>query len=301
MQNFATLIAILTPLFVGFFIPLPSKILRLVDKILTWLVYFILLLIGLSLSQVEQLAGRLGDIAHAVTLLFICTIGMNLLVIMLYDRYRPWAQRPHRHGSATVSLAGSAWQLACIVAGLLIGFILPKSYLPPEKSGTYALMLLVFLVALQLRGNRITLRQVMLNRRGMETAALCTVSALVGGLIFAAMQDDVSWNQGLALASGFGWYSLSGIIISEVYGPIWGSIALLNDLARELFALIFIPLLMSRYPSTAVASAGGTSIDFTLPVIQASGGLGVVPLAISCGFILNILPPILMSVFSAIG
>jgi uncharacterized membrane protein YbjE (DUF340 family) len=116
--------------------------------------------------------------------------------------------------------------------------------------------------------------------------------------LFAALQPDVSWSKGLALASGFGWYSLSGIVMTEAYGPVWGSVALLNDLAREFFALAFIPMLMRRHPSAAVGVGGATSLDFTLPVIQSSGGLAVVPLAISFGFIINVLAPVLMVVFS---
>ena len=58
---------------------------------------------------------------------------------------------------------------------------------------------------------------------------------------------------------------------------------------------------MPRFPSTAVATGGATSLDFTLPVIRASGGLAVVPMAISFGFITNVLPPILMVLFSAVN
>lgn len=301
MQNFATLFAILTPLFVGFFISLPAGALKFVDKLVGWLVFFILFLIGLSLAQVGQLAQRIGEIAGAVILLFVCTIGMNLAVLMIYDRLHPWQRPVQAHGHARIRRLDSILQLSCVAVGLLLGKLLPTAWYPSEKTATYALMLLIFLVALQLRGSRMTLRQVLFNRRGMETAVLCILSGLAGGLIFAALYADVPWNKGLALASGFGWYSLSGILMTEYYGALWGSIALLNDLARELFALVCIPLLMPRFPRTAVATGGGTALDFTLPVIQASGGLAVVPVAISSGFILNVLPPVLMVVFAALG
>ena len=87
--------------------------------------------------------------------------------------------------------------------------------------------------------------------------------------------------------------------MTGAYGPIWGSVALVNDLAREFFALMFIPLLMRRHPSAAVGVGGATSLDFTLPVIQNSGGLAVVPLAISYGFVINVAAPFLMVFFSS--
>ena len=114
------------------------------------------------------------------------------------------------------------------------------------------------------------------------------------------MQPEIALAQGLAMSSGYGWYSLSGIVITSAYGAQWGSVALLNDLLRELFALLFIPMIMRRFPSAAVGIGGATSLDFTLPVIQQSGGLAAVPVAISFGFIVNVVSPILMVVFSAV-
>lgn len=299
MQNLLTLATILAPLFIGFFIPLPRLVLPHVDKALNLLVYVILGLIGLSLAHVGQLDP--AAIAVAVALLFACTTGANLLALMLFDRLHPWRRQRelHEEGHARISIRGSLGQLAALVMGYLAGILLPDTWLPPEKTSTHALMLLIFLVGLQLGGSGIPLRQVIINRRGVETTILCTLSALAGGLVFAACFRDVSWTQGLALASGFGWYSLSGIVINEAYGAVWGSVALLNDLLREFFALMAIPLLMRRHASAAVGVGGATSLDFTLPVIQQAGGIAVVPLAISSGFLINLLAPVLMVFFSA--
>ena len=233
----------------------------------------------------------------SAALLFACVIGLNLLVLMWFDRRYPW-QVQGSGRKANVSIAGSIKQLGCVLLGFVLGRAMHDVWLPSESLGTYCLMLLVLLVGIQLRSSGITLRQVLINKRGVQTSVLITLSGLCGGLLFAALQPDVSWSKGLALASGFGWYSLSGIVMTEAYGPVWGSVALLNDLAREFFALAFIPMLMRRHPSAAVGVGGATSLDFTLPVIQSSGGLAVVPLAISFGFIINVLAPVLMVVFS---
>ncbi len=102
-----------------------------------------------------------------------------------------------------------------------------------------------------------------------------------------------------AMASGFGWYSLSGILLTESFGPVIGSAAFFNDLARELIAIMLIPGSVRRSRSTALGLCGATSMDFTLPVLQRSGGLEMVPAAIVHGFILSLLVPILMAFFSA--
>jgi uncharacterized membrane protein YbjE (DUF340 family) len=77
-----------------------------------------------------------------------------------------------------------------------------------------------------------------------------------------------------------------------------GSAAFFNDLARELLAIMLIPGLVRRSRSTALGLCGATSMDFTLPVLQRSGGWRL-PAAIVHGFILSLLVPILMAFFSA--
>ena len=300
MDSLITLISILTPLFIGFFIRVPKQTLLWVDKGLNGLVYVILTLIGISLSQVDNIGHEIGFIAGAAALFFVCFIGMNLLVLMVFDRKWPWQNDLKGSGrKARISIRGSVQQIACVLLGFVLGRALKESWLPPESANTYALMLLVLLVGVQLGSSGITLRKVLINRRGVETFVLITVSGLIGGALFALLMPGVKLTQGLALASGFGWYSLSGIVMTGAYGPIWGSVALVNDLAREFFALMFIPLLMRRHPSAAVGVGGATSLDFTLPVIQNSGGLAVVPLAISYGFVINVAAPFLMVFFSS--
>lgn len=116
---------------------------------------------------------------------------------------------------------------------MIIGYLLPADYMPPENTMTVLLMILILLVGIGLKGSGITLKEVLLNRRGVEMSIIFTLSVLVGGLIFALMFTDVSWTKGLALASGFGWYSLSAIVMTDAYGAVWGSVALFNDLVRE--------------------------------------------------------------------
>ena len=65
-----------------------------------------------------------------------------------------------------------------------------------------------------------------------------------------------------------------------------------NDLSREILCLFMIPFFMRNFPSTAVGLGGATSLDCTLPIIQKSGGMQVVPLAINFGFIVNLAAPL---------
>lgn len=104
--------------------------------------------------------------------------------------------------------------------------------------------------------------------------------------------------QGLAFASGFGWYSLSSVVLTNAWGPMQGSIAFFNDLSREILSLFLIPIFMLHYRSTAIGITGATALDCTLPIIQKSGGIEVTPIAISFGMVTNLLPPLLLVFFS---
>ncbi len=116
MNSLITLISILVPLFLGFFINLPKPYLKIIDKALVWLVYVILLLIGVSLSQVENLGAQIDTIIGATVLLFACIIGLNLAVLMWFDRRHPW-QTAGGGKKARVSIAGSIKQVGCVVLG----------------------------------------------------------------------------------------------------------------------------------------------------------------------------------------
>ena len=51
---------------------------------------------------------------------------------------------------------------------------------------------------------------------------------------------------------------------------------------------------------TAIGYTGATAIDCTLSIIQKAGGVEVLPLAFSFGFITNIAPPILLVFFTSV-
>lgn len=300
MQGLTTLLSVLIPMFAGFFIRLPKPCLPVLDRLAGGLVYAVLGLIGISLARIENLASRLDDIVLMTLILFVCIIGMNLLVLAVWGRMMP-LQVQGGEKRAAVGISGSIRQLAFVAAGFLYGKIMPEAWLPPDSAGMYCLMLLVLLIGMQLKGSGMSLRQVLVNRHGIWLSVWFMLSSLAGGLLFAALVPEVSWVKGMALASGFGWYSLSGLVMTEAYGAVWGSIMLLNDLARELFALAFIPMLMRRFPYAAVGVGGATSMDFTLPVIQSAGGLAAVPLAVSFGVVVNVAAPFLMVALSAWG
>ncbi|WP_318385770.1 lysine exporter LysO family protein [Enterobacter sp.] len=298
---FSGLLIILVPLIVGYLIPLHhTAALKLINRLLSWIVYVILFFMGISLAFLDNLATNLLAIFHYSAVSIVVILLCNIAALFWLERTLPWR---HNHQQeklpSRITMALESLKLCGVV---IIGFVVGLSGLAflqhASEASEYTLIFLLFLIGIQLRNNGMTLKQIVLNRRGMIVAVVVLVSSLAGGVINAFVLD-LPLKAGLAMASGFGWYSLSGILLTESYGPVIGSAAFFNDLGRELIAIMLIPALVRRSRSTALGLCGATSMDFTLPVLQRTGGLEMVPAAIVHGFVLSLLVPILMAFFSA--
>lgn len=295
------LLIILVPLIAGYLIPLKqTQLLKLINRLLSWIVYVILFLMGISLAFLDNLASNLLTILHysviSVAVIMLC----NVAGLLLLERSLPWR---HQHKQeklpSRLAMALESLQLCGVVAlGFLLGLTGFEVLQHATEASEYTLIFLLLLVGIQLRNSGMTIKQIVLNRRGMIVAVVVVLSSMVAGVI-NAMILGLPIKTGLAMASGFGWYSLSGILMTESYGPVIGSATFFNDLVRELLAIMLIPALVRRSRSTALGLCGATSMDFTLPVLQRSGGVEIVPAAIVHGFILSLLTPLLMAFFAS--
>ncbi|MDI3359642.1 lysine exporter LysO family protein [Lelliottia sp. V89_10] len=298
---FSGLLIILLPLVVGYLIPLRHEsALKLINRFLSWIVYVILFFMGISLAFLDNLAANLLSILHYSVVTIVVILACNIAALFWLERSLPWIN--HHQQEKLPSRIAMALESLKLCGVVVLGFLLGLTGLVflqhATEASEYTLIFLLFLIGIQLRNNGMTLKQIVLNRRGMIVAVVVVGSSLIGGVINAFILD-LPLKTGLAMASGFGWYSLSGILMTESFGPVIGSASFFNDLGRELIAIMLIPGLVRKSRSTALGLCGATSMDFTLPVLQRSGGLELVPAAIVHGFILSLLVPILMALFSA--
>lgn len=293
---------ILLPLFIGYLIPLHSRtLLSGINGALGKMVYLILGLMGMSLAGIDDLGGSMAQILKISGVMLASLTLCNLALLWWLDRQRTLPLMEALQSAPNkLHMMWESLQLGLVVlAGFAFGLIVDLSSFPIEKFSEWALMLLLLLIGIQMRNSGMRLRQILLNRWGMTIAIGVMLSSWLGALI-AALVLSLPATHALAMASSFGWYSLSGILVADKLGPVMGSAAFLNDLGRELIAILIIPLLMRRHPSAAIGYGGATALDFTLPVIQRSGGVGVVSVAIVSGFILSLLGPILILGFLAL-
>jgi len=299
---YSGLLIILIPLVAGYLLPRISRAwAHRVDRILSAMVYIILFFMGIGLAFLDNLAANLRLIAWYAGVSAVCILALNSAALWWLEKRQPWPGA-HRQGVPAPSrlhMAMDSLKLCLVVVGGFVVGLTQWHWLnAASKAGEFALILLLLLVGIQLRNSGMTLRQILLNRRGATIALVVAVSALAGGAL-ASLILGLPLRTGLAIASAYGWYSLSGILMTDAFGPVVGSAAFFNDLVRELLAIMLIPGLMGCSRSMALGLCGATSMDFTLPVLQRSGGLDVVPAAIVHGFLLSLLAPILIALFSA--
>ncbi|MFA0080400.1 lysine exporter LysO family protein [Vibrio breoganii] len=299
---FSGLLFIFIPLIVGYLISVKnSRILDKINQFCSHTVLFILFLMGLSIAGMDNLGGNIKQILTVTACFFVSMSVFNLIALPFIDAKLPLAVDGKQNKLPLLQMASESLKLVVVVAlGVIIGLVFSGYWSWVHAASEWTLFVLLFLIGIQLRNSGLTLREIIINKHGLIIAGVIVITSWLGGIV-SALLLDLPLSQGLAMASGFGWYSLTGILITDNYGPLYGSASLIVELLRELVALIFIPMLIKTRPCTAIGYAGATAMDFTLPVIQQTGGIRCVPVAIVSGFILSLLVPILILTFSGLG
>ncbi|MBU2910866.1 lysine exporter LysO family protein [Vibrio splendidus] len=299
---FTGMIFIFAPLVVGYLFSISNdQTLEFINRSTSRLIYVILALMGLSLAALDNLGSNLQTILLYTVTFFVCLSVCNLMALPAIDKLLPLKTDSSKKKLPLSSMAMESAKLILVVgSGLIAGLVLPISLDWVDTASEWILFVLLFFIGIQLRNSGLTLRQILLNKHGMVIAITIIVTSMLGGVI-AAYILDIPLFTALAMSSGFGWYSLAGILMGDAFGPVYGGASFMLELLRELVALVLIPVLIRSYPCTSIGYAGATAMDFTLPVIQTTGGVRCVPIAIVSGFILSLLVPILMLFFVSLA
>lgn len=162
-----------------------------------------------------------------------------------------------------------------------------------------ALCLLMFFVGISIGNDVDALKNLRQIKPGLMFLPLATITGtLAGCAVISLLIPDRSLTDCLAVGSGFGYYSLSSIFITQYRGAELGTIALLSNITREIITLLCAPLLLKIFGRLAPISCGGaTSMDTTLPIISQTSGTDLVVLSIFHGFVVDFSVPFLVTLF----
>ena len=190
------------------------------------------------------------------------------------------------------------------VLGTLCGVshLIPIDIVMDSRISFYALCALMFSVGLSVGNDPQTLKNFRsLNPRLVFLPIMTILGTLAGSAAVSLILTHRSLTDCLAVGSGFGYYSLSSIFITEYKGAELGTIALLANISREILTLLAAPLLVRWFGNLAPISAGGaTTMDTTLPIITRTAGQQFVVVSIFHGFVVDFSVPFLVTLFCSI-
>ena len=200
-------------------------------------------------------------------------------------------------------MKGSLIIISFFVLGTLCGLfgLIPLQFADTDIS-YYALCGLMFSVGISVGNDPQTLKNFRtLNPRLIFLPIMTILGTLAGSAVVSLILSHRSVTDCLAIGSGFGYYSLSSIFITEYKGAEMGTIALLANISREILTLLAAPLLVRWFGNLAPISAGGaTTMDTTLPIITQTAGQQFVVVSIFHGFIVDFSVPFLVTLFCSI-
>lgn len=162
------------------------------------------------------------------------------------------------------------------------------------------IILLFFLIGFDIGNNRESLKKTLLKA---DRYALIIPTGTIIGTIFGgylvSLVTELSANEGMAIASGFGWHSLSAVLLAEMKGSDIGAIAFLSNVFRESLTMLSIPFLVKIVgPYAAIAPGGATTMDVTLPIIEKYCGKRAAIVGFINGVILSTLVPIIIPLYA---
>ena len=189
-----------------------------------------------------------------------------------------------------------------IVAFFVLGIVCGLMRWVPQPDGNVSfvtLCALLFTVGVTVGNNTGLLKSFRkLDPRLMLLPLMTITGTLIATAVASLGMPHRSLTDCLAVGSGFGYYSLSSILITQYRGPDLGTVALLANIIREVFTLLGAPLMVRFFGPLAPISAGGaTTMDTTLPIITRTSGQDFVILSLFHGFLVDFSVPFLVTYF----
>ena len=289
-----------------------------------YMVWFLLFVLGLSAGMNDDIVYGFAQVG-LVAFIF-SFFGMAGAMIAAWAVYRLFFKSRETEGSsegkrAEGGLKGSLVIIAFFAAGLAAGIlkVFPETF-PVGEVSKWALYLLLFFVGLSV-GSDSRFSEIIRTMR--PKLLLIPLATIVGTLSFSALAawliglsgmaacvtGGLSVPDGLAVGSGFTYYSLSSVLITQLKAPLvgaaaaaWlGTVALLTNLFKEIAVLVGAPL-MTRLagPFAPICVGGAASMDVLLPSITSASGRQWAFVAVLHGAVIDFCVPFFVSFFCSL-
>lgn len=282
---------------------------RVTAILLMFSLYLLLFFMGVNTARIEGIYSMLGSMGLSAFLLTISAVAGSFVLGLGYDvikkrrsGFSGESQSPKSHlmSISLSSLKSPLSMVLCVAVGMVLQTFLPSAVNWYFESSVDALLFsMMGLVGMQMMQNEVNWKSIL---RSFDILMLpvLTISGSYLGIMIYALFSDFSVRQCLAMVSGFGWYSMSGVLITNAGLPVMGTISFLANLMREMLGFFLVPLLGLWFPRRALLAicvSGTSSMDFLLPLIKQNYCIEAVPKAIIHGCIIAFFVPILIPIW----
>lgn len=281
-------------------------------------ILLLMLILGTEVGGNEQVLDRFGTVGLTAVLLGTGTVAGVLAAAAIVWRYsfRAVAPRASSGSGATDGRADGSdgkWFSLVIVglfaAGVLLGCRTPAArWTGAWPLSMWALYLLMLAVGMSVGSDAETLRNIVRQPKRSLLVPLASVAgSWVGvsaawGLLRLTGIGTIGWTDAMAVGSGQGYYSLSGVLLAELRGPEVGTVGLLANILRELLTVVGAAWMARRFsPLGPICAGGATAMDVSLPGILRSCGPHYLALALLEGAITDLSVPLLVPFFAGMG
>ena len=189
--------------------------------------------------------------------------------------------------------------LVVLVLGIGAGYVLPENISGLiDSASSYMLLILLISEGIDMGLNKEVFARI--KELGFKILLIpfgVVVGSLCGGFL-TALLTNLPVKDGLAISAGLGWYSLSGILITEAGNPVAGTISFLANVFREMLTFIVVPFIAGHLNYyCAIAPAGAPAMDTTLGIISRNTNATVAVLSFVSGVVCTLVVPVLVPVF----
>ena len=288
-----------------------------VESAMNFMVYFLVLLMGLRMGANKEIVDSLGTIGIQSLIVTVITIVMSVLGITLsrkilkMDRYGNVGEDRLPKGEAPVKKAGTnvAGIKSTIIiggvvaAGMLVGYFLIYKKLGVQdefmvKSDPYltaCLVLLLGTVGLTLGLDGSVFRNIKKAGAGIILFPIAAVlGSVIGGVIYAAI-SPMTLREGIAISCGFGWYTYAPNVILQAGYPVASAVSFLHNVLREVAGIIGIPFLAQKIGYVeACAVPGVAAMDVCMPIVERSAREDTVVYSFGIGLLMCLSVPVLV-------
>jgi|SRR6056297_57655 len=181
------------------------------------------------------------------------------------------------------------------IAAGFFGFI-PQNMLETTDGVIKGMVMLIcFVIGLDMGKDRTLWKNIRaMGKKAFIIPVTATIGAVIGGII-AGKLAGIPLSVATASAAGGGYYSLTTILVKDLAGPEAATIAFISNMLRELTVMTATPLLVKLFGRWgAVAVAGATAMDTSLPFIVKNAGREMAIAAFVSGVLLTVAMPVLV-------